>query len=74
MDAAELDRKFDDGEEDILEYFDMDTATRPNRPQRVSFDLPEWFVEALDAEALRMGVTRQSIITMWIAERLKRES
>ena len=75
MDASELDRKFDDGEEDILDYFDLDSATRPNRQvKRVNVDLPEWVVEALDAEARRLGVTRQSIIKVWIAERLDRQA
>ncbi len=75
MDASELDRKFDDGEEDILDYFDLKSATRPNRQvKRVNVDFPEWVVEALDAEARRLGVTRQSIIKVWIAERLERRS
>ena len=75
MDASEFDRKFDDGEEDILDYFDLKSATRPNRQvKRVNVDFPEWVVEALDAEARRLGVTRQSIIKVWIAERLERRS
>ena len=75
MDASELDRKVDDGEEDILEHFDLTSATRPNRRvKRVNVDFPEWVVQALDAEALRLGVTRQSIIKVWIAERLERKS
>lgn len=73
MAAAELDRKFDEGEEDILDYFDPDTETRPNRRvKRVNVDFPEWVVEALDREAQRLGVTRQSVIKVWIAERLDR--
>ena len=74
MDASELDRKFDEGEEDILDYFDLNAATRPNRRvKRVNVDFPEWVVEALDTEARRLGVTRQSIIKVWIAERLERK-
>lgn len=73
MAAAELDRKFDEGEEDILDYFDPETETRPNRRvKRVNVDFPEWVVEALDREAQRLGVTRQSVIKVWIAERLDR--
>jgi hypothetical protein len=73
MDASELDRKFDDGEEDIPDYIDLDSSTRPNRRvKRVNVDFPEWVVAALDAEAQRLGVTRQSIIKVWIAERLER--
>ena len=75
MDAKELDRKFDKGEEDILDYFDPDSETRPNRRvQRVNVDFPEWVVEALDREGQRLGVTRQSIIKVWIAELLERAS
>jgi hypothetical protein len=68
--AAELDRKFDDGE-DISEYLDWSTATRPNLdPKRVNVDFPLWMVNGLDREAARLGVTRQSLIKMWIAEKL----
>ena len=71
MDATELDRKFDEGEEDILEYFDPGSETRPNRPaKRVNVDFPEWVVRALDEEARRLGVSRQAIIKTWIVERL----
>lgn len=73
MAAAELDRKFDEGEEDVLDYFDPETESRPNRRvKRVNVDFPEWVVEALDREAQRLGVTRQSVIKVWIAERLDR--
>lgn len=73
MDANDLDRKFDEGEEEILGHFDLDAATRPNRRvKRVNVDFPEWVVEALDREAQRLGVTRQSVIKVWIAERLDR--
>lgn len=69
--AAELDKKFDDGEEDILQYFDLSTTRRPGlEPKRVNVDFPTWMVERLDAEARRLGVTRQALIKLWIAERL----
>ena len=68
--AKELDEKFDNGE-DISEYVDWSSARRPNREvQRVNVDFPPWMVRALDAEAARLGVTRQSVIKMWLAERL----
>lgn len=68
--AAELDRKFDDGE-DIDEYIDWSSARRPNLElKRVNVDFPAWVVTGLDREARRLGVTRQSLIKMWIAERL----
>ena len=75
MKASELDKKFDDGVEDIIDDLDMATAARPNKEQRrVNVDFPEWMVESLDREASRLGVTRQSIIKIWIAERLERAS
>ncbi len=75
MKASELDKKFDDGVEDIIDELDMTTATRPNKEQRrVNVDFPTWMVESLDREASRLGVTRQSIIKIWIAERLEKAS
>ncbi len=51
------------------------TATRPNKEQRrVNVDFPTWMVESLGREARRLGVTRQSIIKIWIAERLEKAS
>lgn len=71
MKASEFDRKFEDGEEDITQYLDLSRASRPGYEQkRVNVDFPLWMVEALDREAKRIGVTRQSIIKMWIAERI----
>lgn len=70
MDAEEFDRRFDAGE-DISDLVDFDNATRPNQQQRVNVDFPIWVVEALDRESDRLGVTRQSIIKIWIAERLE---
>ncbi len=73
MKANELDKKFDEGIEDVIDEFDLSSATRPNRdPKRVNVDFPLWMVESLDREANRLGVTRQSIIKVWIAERLER--
>ncbi|MDJ0633697.1 MAG: CopG family antitoxin [Xenococcaceae cyanobacterium MO_188.B29] len=71
MKASEFDRKFEEGEEDITQYLDLSKALRPGYEQkRVNVDFPLWMVEALDKEAKRIGVTRQSIIKMWIAERI----
>ncbi|MEQ9822909.1 MAG: CopG family antitoxin [Puniceicoccaceae bacterium] len=73
MKAEELDKKFDDGE-DISEYLDWDKALRPNLDQkRVNLDLPIWMIQSLDSEARRVGVTRQSIMKVWLAERIKAE-
>lgn len=74
MKAEELDEKFDAGE-DVLEYFDLTKARRPNlKAKRVNVDFPAWMVNALDQEAKRLGVTRQSVIKMWIDERLHRKA
>lgn len=73
MKTDEFDRRFDAGE-DITAELDMSTLRRPGREQRrVNVDFPSWMVESLDQEAKRLGVTRQSIIKVWIAERLKLE-
>lgn len=75
MKANELDSRFDEGVEEVIDHFDPSTATRPNRRQkRVNVDFPVWMVEELDREADRLGVTRQSIIKVWIAERLEKVS
>ncbi|MGD9971330.1 MAG: CopG family transcriptional regulator [Sulfuricurvum sp.] len=73
MKAEELDELFDSGE-DISEHLDLTTAKRiGTQPKKVNVDFPEWIVNALDIEAKKIGVTRQSIIKVWIAERLKAE-
>ena len=69
--AQELDEKFDNGE-DVSAYFDLSKARRPNlEARRVNVDFPAGVVEGLDREARHLGVTRQSVIKMWIAERLR---
>ncbi|MCA9422470.1 MAG: hypothetical protein KC587_18105 [Nitrospira sp.] len=71
MKAKSLDKKFDSGE-DIIEYLDLQKAKRPGQEQRrVNVDFPEWMVDSLDKEARRLGVTRQAVIKVWIAEKLK---
>lgn len=68
--ASEFDRRFDNGE-DVSAVLDMSSASRPNiESKRVNVDFPSWVVTGLDREAKRLGVTRQSLIKMWIAERL----
>jgi hypothetical protein len=75
MKASEFDKKFDEGVEDVIDDLDMSSATRPNKEhKRVNVDFPLWMVESLDREASRVGVTRQSIIKMWIAEMLDKAS
>lgn len=72
MKANSLDKKFDDNQSDIIDDFDLSTVKRPNQAQkRVNVDFPTWMIESLDREASRLGVTRQSIIKVWLAERLE---
>lgn len=74
MKAEEFDEIFDDGKTDIVELLDLSSASRPGLEQkRVNVDFPTWVVESLDREANRLGVPRQSLIKMWIADRLKEE-
>ena len=71
MKASEFDRKFDEGE-NITDELDLSRARRPGEEtRRVNVDFPAWMVTSLDREARRLGVTRQSIIKMWLAERLQ---
>ena len=72
MKAKDFDKKFDLGKEDIIEDLDLASLKRPNQtPRRVNVDFPEWMILSLDKEAARLGVTRQSIIKVWLAERLE---
>ena len=74
MKAEEIDRKFDAGD-DITEYLDVSSTRRPGQEmRRVNVDFPGWMVDSLDREAKRLGVTRQSIIKIWIAERLEQKA
>jgi hypothetical protein len=74
MKAKSFDKKFDSGKE-VLDELDLKTARRPNQEQRrVNVDFPTWMIESLDREASRLGVTRQSIIKVWLAERLEQRA
>ncbi len=71
MKAKKFDSNFDSGK-DISGALDMSKISRPNQKQRrVNVDFPTWMIESLDKEASRLGVTRQSIIKVWLAERLE---
>jgi len=72
MKAKEIEKKFDEGE-DISKHLDMSKAKRPEQEQRrVNVDFPLWMIQLLDREAKRLGVPRQSIIKVWVAERLEK--
>lgn len=74
MKASEFDDKFDHGE-NIIDELDVAQARRPGEEtKRINVDFPTWMVAALDREARRLGVTRQSIIKIWLAERLQQQS
>ena len=70
MKTKTFDRKFDDSEK-IIDQLDLTKAKRVGtNPKRVNVDFPGWMVESLDREARRMGVTRQSLIKLWLADKL----
>lgn len=80
--AAKFDAKFDRGE-DISRHLDLDKIERfgPGEddrldltPTKVNVDFPKWMVEGLDVAADRVGVPRQSLIKMWLAERLEKSA
>ena len=74
MKAKDLDRKFDAGES-VMEQLDLSKARRLNQEQkRVNVDFPIWMIQSLDKAARRLGVPRQSIIKMWLAERLQKNT
>jgi len=70
--AQTFDKKFDEGD-DISRHLDLKKAKRPEHQQkRVNVDFPLWMIQLLDKEAKRLGVPRQSIIKVWVAERLEK--
>ncbi len=72
MKAKNFDEKFDEGKSMVADL-DIAKAHRINQEQkRVNVDFPVWMIRSLDKEASRLGVTRQSIIKMWLAERLEK--
>jgi len=72
MKTNEFDKKFDDDEQDIIADLDLSSLKRPNQKQRrINVDFPAWVIDSLDREASRIGVTRQSIIKLWLVERLE---
>lgn len=72
MKAKNFDKKFDNGQ-NIIDDLDLSKARRPEQEQkRVNVDFPVWMIQSLDKEARRLGVPRQSIIKMWLAERLEK--
>ena len=74
MKAKSFDRKFDEGKS-VTADLDLTTIRRPTQEhRRVNVDFPTWMITSLDNEAARLGVTRQSIIKVWLAERLEEKA
>jgi hypothetical protein len=72
MKAEDFEEKFDQGES-VIDDLDLSRVRRPEQEQRrISIDLPMWMIHSLDKEARRLGVPRQSIIKMWLAEKLEK--
>ncbi len=71
MKAKDLDEMFDNGE-DIIEHLDLSKAKRIEQKQeKIDVEFPTWMLNSLDKEARRLGIPIQSIIKVWIADRLK---
>ncbi len=74
MKAKDFDKEFDEGKS-VIKHLDLSKARRPEQEQkRVNVDFPLWMIHSLDKEARRIGVPRQSIIKIWLAERLQQAS
>ncbi|MBT3348370.1 MAG: CopG family transcriptional regulator [Thiotrichales bacterium] len=71
MKAKQIDKLVDEGETDVMDLADLSSASRLNHETfRVNVDFPKWVVKSLDNEASRVGVTRQSLIKLWLVERI----
>ena len=67
--AKDFDEAFDRGE-DVTDYLNTSKVRRVNEElRRVNIDFPVWVISSLDREARRLGVTRQSLVKMWIAQK-----
>jgi hypothetical protein len=70
MKASDFDKRFEAGD-DMTEMLDFSKATRPElTAKRVNVDFPDWMVKKLDKEANRLGITRQSLIKIWVSNQL----
>ncbi len=69
MKTEDFDKIFDDGEESVIPYLDMTTIRRPNR-ENVSINFPMWMIESIDRESAKLGIERQSLIKLWLADKL----
>ena len=71
MKAKDFEQQFDEGV-DLSMSLDLSKSKRVLQEQkRVNVDFPTWMIDSLDREASKLGVTRQSVIKIWLAERLE---
>ena len=69
MKTKTFDKQFDAGV-DMAATLGLSKARRVLQEQkRVNVDFPKWMIASQDREAEKFGVTRQSIIKVWLAER-----
>ena len=69
MKTEDFDKIFDDGEESIVPHLDMASIRRPGR-ESVNINFPTWMIDSIDRESAKLGVARQSLIKLWLAEKL----
>lgn len=72
--AMEFDRRFDAGE-DIHNLIDMSKAkvVSHGKKVRLTLDVAESLVAAIDEIRQRIGVDRGALIKVWLHERVKQE-
>jgi len=71
--ASEFDQKFDQGD-DMTEFLDMDNASKPGHPSKsITVDFPDWMVKDLERISYKRGISRETMIKVFIAEKLKEE-
>lgn len=72
MKVSKLDKIFDENQDDVLDYFDTSKVKMINEEiKRVNIDFPAWMVQSLDKEAKHIGISRQAVIKMWLADKLR---
>lgn len=72
MKAEVFDQQFEQGE-DVTEFLDLAKARRPaHESKSVTIAFPQWMLDALERESSRLGVSREAIVKIWLAERLER--
>ena len=65
-----FDQQFDGG--DVTPHLELHNAKVLRPIQRINIDVPREILNQVDHEADRIGVTRTSLIKIWIAERIER--